>query len=54
MIPPDWNIDERDPMTAYKIRKDTGMTQNDVLIVGSGATKIIAVEAAINAAFELI
>ncbi len=54
MIPPDWNIDERDPDLAYKIRKDTGLTQNDVLIVGSGDTHNIAVEAAINAAFELI
>ena len=54
MIPPDWNIDERDPEVAYKIRKDTGMTQSDVLIVGSGPTKMVAVEAALNAAFELI
>ena len=54
MIPPDWNIDERDPELAYSIRKETGMTQEDVLIVGSGSTKTLAVEAAINAAFELI
>jgi hypothetical protein len=54
MIPPDWNIDERNPELAYKIRKETGMTQEDVLIVGSGSTKTLAVEAAINAAFELI
>jgi len=54
MIPPDWNIDERNPELAYNIRKETGMTQEDVLIVGSGSTKTLAVEAAINAAFELI
>jgi hypothetical protein len=54
MIPPDWNIDERNPELAYTIRKETGMTQEDVLIVGSGSTKTLAVEAAINAAFELI
>jgi len=54
MIPPDWNIDERDPDLAYKIRKDTGITQNDVIIVGSANTKVLAVAAAINAAFELI
>ncbi|MDR0887656.1 MAG: hypothetical protein LBM39_00515 [Candidatus Methanoplasma sp.] len=53
-IPPDWVIDKEDPNLAYKIRKDTGMTQNDVLIVGSGPTKPLAIEAAINAAFELI
>ncbi|MDR2845919.1 MAG: hypothetical protein LBV63_01395 [Candidatus Methanoplasma sp.] len=54
MIPPDWNIDKENPDLAYKIRKDTGLTQNDVLIVGSGPTKPLAIEAAINAAFELI
>jgi len=54
MIPPDWNVDERSPELAYKIRKDTGITQNDVIIVGSADEKILAIEAAINAAFELI
>jgi len=54
MIPPDWNIDERNQELAYKIRKDTGITQNDVIIVGSADTKNLAIEAAINAAFELI
>lgn len=54
MIPPDWNMDVENPELAYKIRKDTGITQNDVLIVASGNTRIVAVEAAINAAFELI
>jgi hypothetical protein len=54
MIPPDWNIDEQNPELAYEIRKETGITQNDVIIVGSADTKILAVEAAINAAFELI
>ena len=54
MIPPDWNIDEQNPELAYKIRKDTGITQHDVIIVGSADTKMLAVEAAINAAFELI
>lgn len=54
MIPPDWNVDEKDPDLAYKIRKDTGITQNDIIIVGSADTKVLAVAAAINAAFELI
>ena len=54
MIPPDWNIDEIDPELARKIRKDTGITTNDVIIVGSADTKLLAIEAAINAAFELI
>jgi uncharacterized protein (UPF0548 family) len=54
MIPPDWSIDEKDPELAYKIRKDTGITQRDAIIVGSADNKNVAVEAAINAAFELI
>lgn len=53
MIPPDWNVDKESPEEAYKIRKGTGMTKDDVLIVGSGTTKQIAIEAALNAAFEL-
>ncbi|MCL2295951.1 MAG: hypothetical protein FWC29_02575 [Methanomassiliicoccaceae archaeon] len=54
MIPPDWNIDERTPELAQSIRKETGITQSDVIIVGSADTKILAIEAAINAAFELL
>ena len=36
MIPPDWNLDEKDPEVAYKIRKETGITQSDALIIGGG------------------
>ncbi len=54
MIPPDWIFDERDPELAYLIRKETGITQSDVLIIGAGDSQSIAVEAALNAAFELI
>lgn len=53
MIPPDWNMDEQTPELAYKIRKDTGITADDVIIVGGGS-KIAAVEAVLNAAFELV
>lgn len=54
MIPPDWNLDEKSPEIAYKIRKDTAMTEDDTIIVGSGSSKIVATEAALNAAFELL
>lgn len=54
MIPPDWNMDEQTPELAYKIRKDTGITADDVIIVGGGSSKIAAVEAILNAAFELV
>ena len=54
MIPPDWNMDEQTPELAYKIRTDTGITADDVSIVGGGSSKIAAVEAVLNAAFELV
>ena len=54
MIPPDWNMDEQTPELAYKIRKDTGITSDDIIIVGGGSSKIAAVEAVLNAAFELV
>lgn len=54
MIPPDWNMDEQTPELAYKIRKDTGITADDVIIAGGGSSKIAAVEAVLNAAFELV
>lgn len=54
MIPPDWVLDEQEPDVAYKIRKDTGITQSDVLIIGTGNSQNLAVEAALNAAFDLI
>ena len=50
MIPPDWNMDEKTPELAYKIRKDIGMTQSDALIIGGGETQALATEAAITAA----
>lgn len=50
MIPPDWNMDEKTPELAYKIRKEIGMTQSDALIIGGGETQALAIEAAITAA----
>ena len=49
-IPPDWNLDENDPANAMKIRKEIGMTQNDIIIIGGGNTQSVAVEAAVSAA----
>lgn len=50
MIPPDWNMDEQTPELAYNIRKKTGITQNDALIVGGGETQMLATQAAVTAA----
>lgn len=54
MIPPDWNMDERSPELASLIRNETHLTEKDVLIVGSGSTRQVAIEAALNAAFAII
>ncbi len=53
MVPPDWNVDERDPELAYRIRKETGITQSDALIIGGGDTQCSAVEAAVSAALNM-
>ena len=53
MVPPDWNMDEEDPEMAYKIRKESGMTQSDALIIGGADTRAAAIEAAVSAALQL-
>ena len=53
MVPPDWNIDEKDPELAYKIRKDSGITQSDALVVGGADSRTSAVEAAVTAALSM-
>ncbi len=53
MVPPDWNMDEENPEMAYKIRKESGMTQSDALIIGGAETKAAAIEAAVSAALQL-
>ena len=53
MMPPDWNIDEHDPAMAAKIREDSGITDRDVIIVGSANDQVTAINAALTAAFEL-
>lgn len=53
MIPPEWNLDVHMPEAAYAIRKDTGITQNDALVIGGGDTQASAVTAAISAALSM-
>ena len=53
MIPPDWNMDEKTPELAYKIRKEIGLTQSDALIIGGGANQTVATEAALTAALMM-
>lgn len=53
MIPPDWNMDEKTPELAYKIRKEIGLTQSDALIIGGGENQTVATEAALTAALMM-
>jgi hypothetical protein len=54
MIPPDWDLDKESPDLAYSIRKETGITNEDILIVGSSMDFSAAIKAALTAALELI
>jgi hypothetical protein len=53
MIPPDWNLDERDPEVASLIRNEFKLTADDALVIGGGMTKASAVEAAVIAALTM-
>ncbi len=53
MIPPDWNMDERNPAVAARVREVTNITEDDAIIVGSAYDQHTAVVAALTAAFEL-
>ena len=52
-IPPDWNMDEKNPAVAARVREVTNITEDDAIIVGSAYDQHTAVVAALTAAFEL-
>lgn len=54
MIPPDWNLDERSPASAKRIRELKIMENGDALIIGNADDRHGAINAAVSAAFELI
>lgn len=51
---PDWNVDIENPEMADTIRKKTNMNDGDVLIIGGGQTRHLAMMAAGAASLELI
>ena len=53
MMPPDWSIDQHNPALAQDIREKSGITEDDIIIVGSANDREAAVNAALTAAFEL-
>ena len=54
MVPPDWDLDSRDTMTALEIRKVREFEAEDAAIIGCGDSKRVARNAAVTAALELI
>jgi len=54
MVPPDWNVDQEKPELAEKIRNELGMSEKDAIIVGGAPTKVLAVEATVAAALDII
>ena len=53
MVPPDWNMDEKNPAVAARVREVTNITEDDAIIVGSAYDQHTAIVAALTAAFEL-
>jgi hypothetical protein len=54
MVPPDWNVDQEKPELAEKIRNELGMSEKDAIIVGGAPTKVLAIEATVAAALDII
>ncbi len=54
MIPPDWVLDDKSPESAAEIRAIPFMEEDDAIIIGSAESVRDAVNAAVNAAFELL
>ena len=52
-VPPDWNMDEKNPAVAARVREVTNITEDDAIIVGSAYDQHTAIVAALTAAFEL-
>ena len=51
---PDWNVDEHDPTLSLTIRRKAAPGDGDVLIVGGGHTKRLAMISAVSAALDII
>ena len=51
---PDWNVDENDPQLSKKIRDKAKLGDGDVLIIGGGSSKRLAMISAVAAALDLV
>ncbi|MDR2866737.1 MAG: hypothetical protein LBV13_04990 [Methanomassiliicoccaceae archaeon] len=53
MMPPDWDLDTERPDIADMIRRNVGLSAEDIIIIGGADNMHSAVNAALAAAFEL-
>lgn len=53
-VPPDWDLDANDPMSALRIRKVKEFGDDDAVIIGCGKSMRMARNAAVTAALELV
>ncbi|MBO7205646.1 MAG: DUF4443 domain-containing protein [Candidatus Methanomethylophilaceae archaeon] len=53
MLPPEWSIDKNEPEVAKNIKECSNMIDDDIIIIGSADNPIVAINAALTAAFEL-
>lgn len=53
ILPPEWSIDVNEPEVAKAIKDVSDMGDDDIIIIGSADSHIVAVNAALTAAFEL-
>ena len=53
ILPPEWSIDKNEPEVAKHIKECSNMIDDDIIIIGSADNPIVAINAALTAAFEL-
>ncbi|MBO5668817.1 MAG: DUF4443 domain-containing protein [Candidatus Methanomethylophilaceae archaeon] len=53
ILPPEWSIDKNEPEVAKNIKECSNMIDDDIIIIGSADNPIVAINAALTAAFEL-
>lgn len=53
LLPPEWSVDEHMPAVSEQIRSANIAVDGDAIIIGGADEQMVAINAALNAAFEL-
>ena len=53
ILPPEWSIDKNEPEVSRNLKESSNMVDDDIIIIGSADNHIVAINAALTAAFEL-